>query len=365
MSRRTYSRNAFETTLNGSIGSGDATITLTTTTGLTAPGWLAIDPDSPTLREYIKYEGISSNDLTTVTRGGAGSAGGPQAHTGGITVRSVPVHQTQDDVFDDIEDLEANEITGGNSHDHAGGDGAQIDHAGLANLTSGDPHTQYRLESADHTHASTGIQAGQVAHSDLTGVSPASSAHVTNGDSHDHSGGDGAQIAHSTLSGIDPASSTHVTGGDSHTHSSITGIKAVIKQVDQSIDTETVLALDDELFFAIGANEDWIISTYILFEGTLAGDLKHRLVGPAGCTLSYYWAPQLSSNDVISVFGPRSESDTGLQVGAATSNRGLMAKGAVINGGTAGNVGIEWAENTSSGNLTVRKHSFIIGWRVN
>lgn len=38
-------------------------------------------------------------------------------------------------------------------------------HAGAA-----DPHTGYRLESADHSHASTGLQAGTVAHSVLTGI---------------------------------------------------------------------------------------------------------------------------------------------------------------------------------------------------
>lgn len=37
-------------------------------------------------------------------------------------------------------------------------------HAGLA-----DPHTGYRLESADHSHASTGLQGGTVAHSATTG----------------------------------------------------------------------------------------------------------------------------------------------------------------------------------------------------
>jgi hypothetical protein len=35
-----------------------------------------------------------------------------------------------------------------------------LTHAGLA-----DPHTGYRLESADHTHASTGLQGGQIAYS--------------------------------------------------------------------------------------------------------------------------------------------------------------------------------------------------------
>lgn len=34
-------------------------------------------------------------------------------------------------------------VTNGDSHDHSGGDGAQIDHSGLANL-SNDDHPQYQ-----------------------------------------------------------------------------------------------------------------------------------------------------------------------------------------------------------------------------
>jgi hypothetical protein len=42
--------------------------------------------------------------------------------------------------------------------------GALSTHAGAA-----DPHTGYRLESADHTHATTGLQGGTIAHSATTG----------------------------------------------------------------------------------------------------------------------------------------------------------------------------------------------------
>jgi hypothetical protein len=38
-------------------------------------------------------------------------------------------------------------VTNGDDHDHVGGDGAQINHATLASLTTGDPHTQYQKES--------------------------------------------------------------------------------------------------------------------------------------------------------------------------------------------------------------------------
>jgi hypothetical protein len=44
-------------------------------------------------------------------------------------------------------------------------------HAGVvtAHEALSDPHTGYRLESADHTHASTGLQGGTIAHSATTG----------------------------------------------------------------------------------------------------------------------------------------------------------------------------------------------------
>jgi len=79
--------NAFSTTLNGSIGSGDTTITLNSTTGLQTPGVLTIDRqdgsgnNTPTLREYITFTGINGSQLTGVARGVAGSTA--QSHNSG------------------------------------------------------------------------------------------------------------------------------------------------------------------------------------------------------------------------------------------------------------------------------------------
>lgn len=82
--------NAFSTTLNGSISSSDATITLTSVTGLQFPGVLVLDrqdgngTNTPLIREYISYTGISGNQLTGCTRGVAGSSA--QAHSSGALV---------------------------------------------------------------------------------------------------------------------------------------------------------------------------------------------------------------------------------------------------------------------------------------
>lgn len=78
--------NAFSSTLNGNVNAGDSSITLTSTTGLVAPGILVIDRvdanGAPTLnREYISFTGISTNTITGVSRGLAGSS--DQGHSSG------------------------------------------------------------------------------------------------------------------------------------------------------------------------------------------------------------------------------------------------------------------------------------------
>jgi hypothetical protein len=77
-------------------------------------------------------------------------------------------------------------VTNGNSHDHNGGDGAQIAYANLSGCPS--------LGTAAAANLGTGggdAAYGNHSHSGL----------VTNGDSHDHNGGDGGQIAYTSLSG--------------------------------------------------------------------------------------------------------------------------------------------------------------------
>lgn len=89
----TGSINAFNTTLNGSVAENDNSITLTTTTGLVAPGIICIDrvdtngAATPTKREYISFTGISTNTLTGCVRGLAGSS--DQAHASGAVVEEL------------------------------------------------------------------------------------------------------------------------------------------------------------------------------------------------------------------------------------------------------------------------------------
>lgn len=84
--------NFWSTSLNGTINDSVDTITLNSTTGLQAPGYLVLDREdgsgtaTPSAREVIYFTGISGSDITGVTRGADGSTA--RSHSDGALVES-------------------------------------------------------------------------------------------------------------------------------------------------------------------------------------------------------------------------------------------------------------------------------------
>lgn len=106
MSSRKYSFNAFETTLASGISAGADDMELVSVVNLRAPGYLVLEDDSASKREYIDFSNINGSTLEGCNRGLDGSAAGGVAHDAGIVVRGVMMHQFIDDIFDDIDGLE-------------------------------------------------------------------------------------------------------------------------------------------------------------------------------------------------------------------------------------------------------------------
>jgi hypothetical protein len=103
----TFTRNAFETTLSSTFGATDTTATVASTSGLTSPCYLVIEPDSATQREYVFFDGtFTSTQLVTSTADnryltGSAAASG-LSHPQNSVVRMVPVQQVYEDMFDAI-----------------------------------------------------------------------------------------------------------------------------------------------------------------------------------------------------------------------------------------------------------------------
>ncbi len=205
----------------------------------------------------------------------------------------------------------ANGVTNGDSHDHAGGDGNQIDHGGLAGLGD-DDHTQYQLKSllttlGDIIYASasavwdrlagnttttrkflrqTGngsvsaapawdtLVAGDIP--DISATYAIAAKGVTNGDSHDHAGGDGSQIDHGGLAGLSDDDHTQYVRHNLSTASNDflvgSGSNTWIKKT--LAETITILRTSLDSIFALAAN------------GVTNGD-SHNHVGGDGAALTY------------------------------------------------------------------------------
>ena len=139
MSRRTFAPNAVQPQLASLITGGSATIALDSVAGLDATGlggYMVIDPDDITKREFFKWTTLNGNTLEGLTRGLIGSAAGAIGHDAGAPVRQVFASQALDDIHLDIIDLEADVVTlTAVDVDHAA---ASDPHPGYLTQTEGD-----------------------------------------------------------------------------------------------------------------------------------------------------------------------------------------------------------------------------------
>ncbi len=134
MSRRSQVRNQYEATSTGELAAGTFSLTVDSTAGfeIDEPIYLALEPDVPGQREWVRVISItgntfnidpSPNDHGSTGRNLAGSDG-DLTHPVGSKVRSVTTEQIILDIFQDQEDdeldLTQHETDGADPHASAG-----------------------------------------------------------------------------------------------------------------------------------------------------------------------------------------------------------------------------------------------------
>ena len=124
------------------------------------------------------------------------------------------------------------------------------------------------------------------------------------------------------------------------------GMSLIVKEADETVNNSTTLQDDNELLFAVAANE------VVQFEGVLMistdpnADFKLTFTGPAGAVGSF----AAIYGDVTTGNADASSAALGSAATLISVNDGSVVRfwGGIHNGGTAGNLTLQWAQNTAN-----------------
>lgn len=133
----------------------------------------------------------------------------------------------------------------------------------------------------------------------------------------------------------------------------------VRKSSDESVTSSTTLQDDDELKFAIGANEKWVADFWIAgYSSSGTPDMKVAINIPSGATVTYWVvtspSSQPSSGDLCSKLAT-SPGTAFVCPLDQNGPHGYMVHVSVSNSTTAGDVVLQWAQNTSNATATTVK----------
>lgn len=131
----------------------------------------------------------------------------------------------------------------------------------------------------------------------------------------------------------------------------------VIKTADESVTSSATLQDDDHLVKAVLANTAYTYEIWLMYLAGTVGDFKAAIVYPSGGSL-FAAVTRETGLGGIELGGAG-----GMSSGTAVSGPGLGTtiimlhhwKGAFLNGGTAGDFQVQWAQNVSNGTSTTVK----------
>ncbi len=132
-------------------------------------------------------------------------------------------------------------------------------------------------------------------------------------------------------------------------------VTCVIKSVDETIQTDTVLSNDSELLAAVTANTNYYWVLMLNFTTPNNADLKLLFTAPAGAVM------KAAVQDAIGAYNAGVMKDVLTEEQLTTGNNtdmNYILQGSLEIGATAGTVNFQWAQNTSQAtDTTVREGS--------
>jgi hypothetical protein len=155
-----------------------------------------------------------------------------------------------------------------------------------------------------------------------------------------------------------------------YTRSRYAYVRKTANQSVSSASTGTTLINDTALLVALPAAGIFGFALDIFYDGPDAGDIKFAFTAPALAT-GTYGVHAISTAGAATVgtgqYSATTTFGTAIACGTTGVGTGLLAiiKGEITMGGTAGNLQLQWAQNTAdASNTTVRSRSRMEAWRV-
>lgn len=130
----------------------------------------------------------------------------------------------------------------------------------------------------------------------------------------------------------------------------IVGLTKVVRKTaeTQAVNNSTTLVDDDALLFAIAANEIYVADFHLDISTNIAAGFKAAITVPAGATLKFQ--AEILAAAAIGVVGSTTVSGTAVGATALIIQAHLHVL--VVNGATAGNVQLQWAQNFANASDT-------------
>jgi len=139
--------------------------------------------------------------------------------------------------------------------------------------------------------------------------------------------------------------------------------KLIVKSADQTVNNSDTLQDDDELLFAVAANEVWAFIVVPLASSSEVAGLRVRMPDPEGVTvLGVFCFTNPNEDTLITPVLPGEDAAfLGMGQDAVTG----VIIGIVINGGDACNLQFQWAQDRQEESDTiVRANSCILAWKL-
>jgi len=151
----------------------------------------------------------------------------------------------------------------------------------------------------------------------------------------------------------------HITDYEAHN-------TVIRKTTDETVNNSDTLQNDDELLFAMAANEVWAFTLFLVINSGATPDFKFDVDVPENANALMTVAHRNAANASVSVGWSEDQGSAAIDVrGIGAEFCGMMAMGVAVCGATPGNLVVRWAQNTANASDTkVLTNSYIIAHRL-